>query len=223
MAASVGAQVINALRVGGVQQVQLDVVIAQVARSDFRAMAFNFLADTPLMFFASTVGHAVAEPVRSVWAARSHDQWPVVKMLRGCRTASRPTCCSASCTTTHGFLGFLQALRIEGVGKTLAEPSLATMSGTPGSFLAGGEQAVPIPAGLGQVGVQFEEFGTRLNYLPIVLGNGKIQLEMEPEVSSLSAGQRHEHLRYGGSRPGRPTAPMPPWSWRRAKRSSSPA
>ncbi len=39
---------------------------------------------------------------------------------------------------------------------------------------------------LGQVGVQFEEFGTRLNFLPIVLGNGKIHLEVEPEVSRLN-------------------------------------
>ena len=63
-----------------------------------------------------------------------------------------------------------------------------TKSGQPASFLAGGEQAVPVPAGLGQVGVQFEEFGTRLNFLPIVLGNGRIHLEVEPEVSALDAG-----------------------------------
>jgi pilus assembly protein CpaC len=44
-----------------------------------------------------------------------------------------------------------------------------------------------VPAGLGQVGVQFGEFGTRLNFLPIVLGNGRIHLEVEPEVSVLDA------------------------------------
>jgi pilus assembly protein CpaC len=44
-----------------------------------------------------------------------------------------------------------------------------------------------VPTGLGQVGVQFEEFGTRLNFLPIVLGNGRIHLEVEPEVSALDA------------------------------------
>ena len=57
--------------------------------------------------------------------------------------------------------------------KILAEPRLVTISGKPASFLSGGEQAVPVPAGLGQVGVQFEEFGTRLNFLPIVLGDGR--------------------------------------------------
>jgi pilus assembly protein CpaC len=61
-----------------------------------------------------------------------------------------------------------------------------TVSGRPASFLSGGEQAVPVPAGLGQVGVQFEEFGTRLNFLPIVMGDGRIHLEVEPEVSSLN-------------------------------------
>jgi pilus assembly protein CpaC len=86
-----------------------------------------------------------------------------------------------------GFLAFLQALETEGVAKLLAQPRLVTLSGNPASFLDGGEQAVPVPAGLGQVGVQFEEFGTRLNFLPIVLGNGRIHLEVEPEVSTLDA------------------------------------
>src|SRR5262249_33249707 len=87
----------------------------------------------------------------------------------------------------QAFFGFLQALRNEGIAKILAEPRLVTLSGRPASFLDGGEQAVPVPAGLGQVGVQFEEFGTRLNMLPVVLGNGKIHLEVEPEVSTLDA------------------------------------
>jgi len=60
------------------------------------------------------------------------------------------------------------------------------MSGRQASFLDGGEQAIPVPAGLGQVGIQFEEFGTRLNFIPIVLGNGRIHLEVEPEVSVLN-------------------------------------
>src|SRR5207302_7365385 len=87
---------------------------------------------------------------------------------------------------TYCFLGSLQALRNEQVGKLMAEPRLVTLSGRPASFLAGGEQAIPVPAGLGQIGVQFEEFGVRLNFIPIVLGNGKIHLEVEPEVSSLN-------------------------------------
>ena len=87
----------------------------------------------------------------------------------------------------YNLLGFLEALRQDNVLKLMAEPRLITLSGQPASFLSGGEQAIPVPAGLGQVGVQFEEFGTRLNFLPIVMGNGRIYLEVEPEISSLDA------------------------------------
>jgi Flp pilus assembly secretin CpaC len=85
----------------------------------------------------------------------------------------------------RAFLGFVSALRQGGLAKVLAEPRLVTLNGRPASFLAGGELAVPVPADKGQVGVQFEEFGTRLKFLPIVLGNGRIRLEVEPEVSRL--------------------------------------
>src|SRR5262249_39059432 len=87
---------------------------------------------------------------------------------------------------SSGFLLFLQALKDESVVKLLAEPRLLTVSGRQASFLSGGEQAIPVPAGLGQIGVQFEEFGTRLSFVPIVLGDGKIRLEVEPEVSDLN-------------------------------------
>jgi Flp pilus assembly secretin CpaC len=82
------------------------------------------------------------------------------------------------------FLTFLQALRDENLAKLVAEPCLVTLSGRPASFLAGGEQAVPVPDGRGQVGVQFEEFGLRLNFLPTVLGKDKLRLEVEPELST---------------------------------------
>jgi pilus assembly protein CpaC len=83
------------------------------------------------------------------------------------------------------LFSFLQLLRNEGVAKLLAEPRLVTMSGRGASFLSGGEQAVPSPGGLGAVSVTFIPFGTRLTFVPWVLANGKIFLEVEPEVSAL--------------------------------------
>src|SRR5262249_5631614 len=48
--------VINALRVGGVMQVQLDVKIATVSRDQLRRMSFDFFTDGQNHTFASTVG-----------------------------------------------------------------------------------------------------------------------------------------------------------------------
>jgi pilus assembly protein CpaC len=182
VAQSLNVQVINAMKVGGVQQVQLDVVVASVTRSEDRSIGFDFLTNSRNFFFGSTVAQAVAEPT-SVGIGGVFGAAPA---LLG-NPAANTNILFGVVHNRWGFLGFLNALRTEGVAKLIAEPRLATKSGRPASFLVGGEQAVPVPAGLGQVGVQFEEFGTRLNFLPIVLGNGKIHLEVEPEISSLNA------------------------------------
>ncbi len=188
-AASPGMQVLSDLRIAGDQQVQLCVTVAQVSRSQLRSMDFNFLTNSKNFFLGSTVGNAVAEPpLVGVGSALNGTLFG--QTLAGIPGSPNGVPTNLLFGVIHdrwGFLGFLEALRTEGVVKTLNEPTVTTMSGRPASFLVGGEQAIPVPAGLGQIGVQFEEFGTRLNVIPIVLGNGKIHLEIEPEVSELNA------------------------------------
>lgn len=83
----------------------------------------------------------------------------------------------------------LQALEAKNLAQTLAEPNLLTESGQPASFLAGGEFPFPTiqggASGVGQITVQFKEYGIRLNFLPVVTPRGTIQLTVTPEVSSL--------------------------------------
>jgi Flp pilus assembly secretin CpaC len=69
--------------------------------------------------------------------------------------------------------------------KTLAEPTLTMMSGEKASFLAGGEIPVPVSAMNGQISVQFKEFGIRLNLIPTLQENGKIHMQVAPEVSEV--------------------------------------
>jgi pilus assembly protein CpaC len=181
-----GLNVINALRVGGPYQVQVDVVVASVDRSEFRRMAFDFLVNGRHTFFASTIGQAAVNP-QLIGTGTTFSVAPGLQGTVGTPNGAPVNLFGGVLHSGWNFLYFLQALRDENVLKTLAEPRVVTMSGRPASFLSGGEQAIPVPAGLGQVGVQFEEFGTRVNLLPIVLGNGKIHLEIEPEVSNLDA------------------------------------
>jgi pilus assembly protein CpaC len=85
----------------------------------------------------------------------------------------------------NSFFGFLEALRRNNMVKILAEPTLVTISGRPASFNAGGEFPILIPSGLGTTSIQFKEFGTRVDFVPIVLGNGNIRLETRPQVSEV--------------------------------------
>jgi pilus assembly protein CpaC len=87
------------------------------------------------------------------------------------------------------FGAMIQALEAKSLLQILAEPNLLTLSGRPASFLAGGEFPFPTlqggGAGVGQVTIQFKEFGIRLNFLPTVTARGTINLVVTPEVSSL--------------------------------------
>lgn len=83
----------------------------------------------------------------------------------------------------------IEALQQNQVVQILAEPNLMTMSGHPASFLAGGEFPFPTlqggGAGIGQITIQFREYGIRIHFLPTITPRGTIQLAVTPEVSSL--------------------------------------
>ncbi len=83
---------------------------------------------------------------------------------------------------------FIQALRTNGLFKSLAEPNLIAMPAETASFLAGGEFPFPVLQGGGtnnSVTIQFKEFGIRLNFVPDITNSGSIRLRVSPEVSSL--------------------------------------
>jgi pilus assembly protein CpaC len=187
VAASVGFQPINGLRLSGVQQVQLDVVIARVRRTKGRNFGFNFLLNTRQTLVGSGIGGLLPTLSQGVVGVPGTVLQPTQFGQINAIAPGNANLFGGVIGNAAGFQAFLQALETEGIVKVLAQPRLVTLSGNPASFLDGGEQAVPVPAGLGQVGVQFNEFGTRLNFLPIVLGNGRIHLEVEPEVSFLDA------------------------------------
>ena len=79
----------------------------------------------------------------------------------------------------------LEALEEKGVIHTLAKPNLVAVSGGKASFLAGGEFPYPVPQQLGQITIQFREYGVKLNFEPTVQDNGLVRLHVGPEVSQL--------------------------------------
>ena len=78
----------------------------------------------------------------------------------------------------------VRALKQTGHFQSLAEPNLIAYNNREASFLAGGEFPVPIVSSIGQVSIQFKEFGVRLNFTPTIAGD-LIRLKVRPEVSEL--------------------------------------
>jgi pilus assembly protein CpaC len=79
----------------------------------------------------------------------------------------------------------IQALEERQVARSLAEPNLVALSGDTANFLAGGEFPFPVSASLGTVTIEWKRFGVGLAFTPTVLGNGQINIKIEPEVSQL--------------------------------------
>jgi pilus assembly protein CpaC len=59
------------------------------------------------------------------------------------------------------------------------------LSGQEATFLAGGEYPVPVAQEDGAISVEFKPFGVELNFIPRVLDEDLINLELEAAVSSI--------------------------------------
>jgi pilus assembly protein CpaC len=161
--------VINNLTISGVQQVLLKVKVMEVSRTKLRALGFDWAALNGSDFVIQSVSGLVqagADPASFAATAGDTIRFGLVDGDRA-------------------FFGFLEALRQNNLIKVLAEPTLVTVSGRPASFNSGGEFPIIVPQSLGTVSVEYRQFGTRVDFVPIVLGNGNLRLEVRPTVSEI--------------------------------------
>ena len=79
----------------------------------------------------------------------------------------------------------LNLLEGNGLARVLAKPTLVAHSGQSASFLAGGELPVPVPGSDGTIGIEYKEFGVKLQLSPTILANDRIALKIAPESSDL--------------------------------------
>ena len=71
--------------------------------------------------------------------------------------------------------------------RTLAEPNLTALSGQEAKFLAGGEVPIPVAQEDGVTTIEFKPFGVELNFIPRVVEDGVINLELAAAVSSIDS------------------------------------
>ena len=95
---------------------------------------------------------------------------------------------------TDSIDGLLQALQQNNLLQILAEPNITTVSGQTASFLAGGEIPIPVPVNSELVGIEYKQFGVSLLSTPTLLPNGRISMEVRPEVTSIAS----DSVRIGG-------------------------
>lgn len=93
----------------------------------------------------------------------------------------------------------LDALQKEKLGKVLAMPALATISGRTATVSVGSDVPVPRPQADGSTVLAYEHCGTQCSVTPEVLGDRQVRVEIHLRVSELAPEQ--------GVRIGKETAP----------------
>jgi len=175
-----GPAIINSMTVGGVQHVQLDVVVAIVNRSEARNLGFTFLEGGNQHFFNSTLNTGNIPGATNLGAAALAAN----VLSAGANLTNTPSTIFSIMNSKQGFIGFLNALRTENLIKVLADTKVTTLSGRPGYIVDGGEVPILTSSSAGS-NVTYKNFGTVVTFLPIVLGDGRIHLEVQPEVSTV--------------------------------------
>jgi pilus assembly protein CpaC len=168
-------KVINNMTVGGVQTVLLHVKVMEVSRTKLRRLGFDWAQ-------MSSGGVVVSGPTGLLT-----DSNPTALTAPGSlfRSPVPGTFAFSVINGSNAFFGVLDALRQDNLMKITAEPTLVAESGRAASFNSGGEIPVPTPQSLGTLSIDWKQYGTQIDFVPIVLGNGKIRLEVRPYVSEL--------------------------------------
>lgn len=158
--------------------VLLGVKIAEVRKDDFNSLGVNLLYRDPGGH--ARVGTGIFNTDNSI------------DPVTGKVILSDATTKFATLLTdfgTNSLLSFIDAQAVLGHAKILAEPNLLAGNHDTASFLAGGEIPIPIAQpsanGVTNVTIQYREFGIRLTFIPEIVSDSLIKLNVHPEVSSL--------------------------------------
>jgi len=157
-------RVINALTIRGVDQVSLRVTVAEIRREILKQLGVNLSGSGPNGSFTLDNPFAINGGVA---ASEATLNW-----VKGGQNISAT----------------LQAFERQGVAHTLAEPTVTAVSGETAKFLAGG--TVPILNSVQcnpvcQYGFIQQPYGVTLNFTPVVLSQGRIQLRIATEVTDI--------------------------------------
>ena len=185
-----GLRYVDMTQVAGLQQVHIQVRVAEVSRKAFRTLGINWLFTSKEFSGAGLTGSATT-PLQTM------DIGPTSGAFGGNIPIAIHT--NMGLDTSINLFGilpripvalFVQALAENQYLRILAEPNLVALSGEEASFLAGGEIPIPVvqggTTGSTSITIEYREVGVRLRFRPVVTGDNTIELRVAPEVSEIS-------------------------------------
>lgn len=179
-----GPGVINSIAVMAPQQVMLEVRFIEISRTASRELGvqWNRFGDRSI----TNIGNRVSPNNLPLTASSI-----AAETAAGVLSNSSPFGFLVGRIIANGVTTdvLINALEEKGIARSLAEPNLVALSGDTASFLAGGEYPIPVAGSFGNVTVDYKKYGVGLAFTPTVLGQGLINMRIEPEVSQIDTTQ----------------------------------
>jgi pilus assembly protein CpaC len=165
-----GGKIVNTIKIAGENQVMLQVKVVEIQRDVLKQFGVNFRALIDAGKFAFNLSNI--NPFAS--ADLSLNQGYKGSFASG----------------NSNFDGVVKAMESDGLLRTLAEPNLTALSGQAASFKAGGEypyETCDYSTKPVRCEIKFKEFGVELEFTPVVLSEGRINLKIHTAVSELTS------------------------------------
>jgi pilus assembly protein CpaC len=169
------SKVINSLLIRGLDQVTLRVTISEIRRDVVKQLGVSY--------------SGAAGNVNAVTGFGSGLDSLAVSNPLGVNGALGNSASIGWNIAGESLRATLNAFEQEGVARTLAEPTVTAVSGERAKFLAGG--TIPIPTGSScsittcVLSFSQQPYGVTLNFTPVVLAQGRIQMRVATEVTDI--------------------------------------
>jgi Flp pilus assembly secretin CpaC len=160
----------------GKQQVMLNVIVSEVNRSRLEEQGINWTVSMPHL------GISLLGLPGNVSTVNQGTQLPDPGGLIPLLLSTNVNYAIAGGNGDVQGAAFFQFLENHDLAKILAEPKLMANSGEKAEFLSGGEIPIVIAQAL-NTSIVFKQFGVSIVFVPTVVGNDDILLEVKPEVS----------------------------------------
>lgn len=182
---------INLMTVLGDQQVQLEVVFAEVSRTAMREMGLSFMGNNEVVNAGLVSSGASGDRGYVTSNDARYNQIQMGELVNEGFTQTVGTggfaLMGALVSDAIDMQAALSVLEQHGITKILAEPKIVALSGQQAEFLAGGEVPIPVSQSNNGITLDFKEYGVKLVFVPTVLGDEVIDMRTYVEVSEIDS------------------------------------
>ncbi|MDR2724157.1 MAG: type II and III secretion system protein family protein [Holosporaceae bacterium] len=184
------AKIINKLFIQTATQVMLKVKIAEVSRTLTKSLGINWRAisygkDVNGMHYGFVSGDASAFPAFASSTTAIAENLTKQSGVLGTKLLGGRWLVHSG--GSNGLSALIEALASESFASVLAEPTLIALSGKTATFKAGGEEGYRVKQSGGDVTTtEFKQWGTSIEFTPVVLSENRINIKVKPVVSTVS-------------------------------------